>query len=90
MKIKKTHVAFVKTSIHLLRCICFVCLMAACSSHRQKEVQGLQTIHVKVDNLRNDAYLSEFAETKLVPLPTTPTMDSGDDVYLSFKHLHSR
>ena len=50
------------------------CMMSACTSPQPKETQGLRTIHVEVDKLRDDVKLSEFAEAKLVPLPTSDEM----------------
>ena len=51
--------------------------MNACSSPKSEEAQGLKTIHVEVDNLRNDVMLSEFAEAKLIPLPTSDDLLIG-------------
>ena len=52
------------------------CIMNACSSQPTEGTQALKTIHVEVDKLRTDVKLSEFAEAKLVPLPT------ADDVLI--------
>ena len=43
-------------------------MINSCSSFKEEKAQGLKTIHVEVDNLRDDVKLSEFAEAKLVPL----------------------
>ena len=56
----------------------FACLMSACSSPKTEEAQGLKTIHVAVDNLRTDVKLSEFAEAKLIPLPTSDDVLIGN------------
>ena len=74
MKIK---IELLQAFIHLLGCICIICLMGSCSSPKQEEIQGLQTIHVEVDNLRENVKLSEFAEAKLVPLPTSDDLLIG-------------
>lgn len=66
-----------KTIAQSLFCIGFACLMNACSSPKS-EIQGLKTIHVEVDNLRNDVKLSEFAEAKLIPLPTSDDLLIGN------------
>ena len=60
-----------KTFIKLLTYIGIICMINSCSSFKEEKAQGLKTIHVEVDNLRDDVKLSEFAEAKLVPLPTS-------------------
>ena len=49
-------------------------LMGACTSPQEGETQGLQTTHVKVENVRNDVKLSDFAEATLIPLPTSENL----------------
>ena len=58
---------FVKSLIY----IGVICMINSCSPLKQENVQGLKTIHVEVDNLRDDVKLSEFAEVEIVPLPTS-------------------
>lgn len=65
--------AFVKTSL----AISLVCLIGACTSSRQEGVQGLKTVPVEIENIRTDMKLSEFAEAKLVPLPTSDDLLIG-------------
>ena len=60
-----------KKTILSLTFIGILCLIGSCKSTKKEEVQELETIHVEVDNLRDDVKLSEFAESKLVPLPTS-------------------
>lgn len=55
----------------------FACLMHACSSPQPKDTGGLKTIHIEPDNIRDDVMLSEFAEAKLVPLPTADDLIIG-------------
>lgn len=55
----------------------FACLMHACSSPQPKDTGGLKTIHIEPDNIRDDVMLSEFAEAKLVPLPTPDDLIIG-------------
>lgn len=54
------------------------CLMAACTSSRQKEMEGLKTVRIEVDNVRNDVALSEFAEATFIPLPTADDLIIGN------------
>lgn len=53
-------------------------LMGACSSSRQEGTEGLKTVHIEVDNIRNDVMLSEFAEVSFVPLPTADDLVVGN------------
>lgn len=55
----------------------FACLMHACSPPQPKDTGGLKTIHIEPDNIRDDVMLSEFAEAKLVPLPTADDLIIG-------------
>lgn len=66
-----------KTFVKASFAIGLACLMGACTSTKQEEVQGLKTVHVEVDNIRTDVKLSEFAESKLVPLPTSDELLIG-------------
>ena len=60
-----------KSTILSLIYIGILCLISSCTTPKQEEVHELKTIHVEVDNLRDDIKLSEFAEAKIVPLPTS-------------------
>ena len=64
---------FMKTSL----AIGLACLMGACTPFGQEEKKGLETVRVEVDNIRTDVKLSEFAEAKLVPLPTSDDLLIG-------------
>ena len=65
------------------------CLMHACSSPKQDE-QGLKTIHVEVDNIRSDVKLSEFAEAKIIPLPTSDNLEMRYTVSLVLANFLGR
>lgn len=63
-----------KTFSKTFSIISFALLMEACTLSPREEVQELQTTYVKVENVRNDVKLSEFAESILVPLPTSDNL----------------
>ena len=66
-----------KTLVQSLFFFGFACLMNACSSPQSEDTRGLKTIHIEPDNIRDDVMLSEFAEAKLVPLPTADDLIIG-------------
>lgn len=76
---KKTLLLIVmKTFQKTLLSFGLACLMGACTSSKQEATQGLVTVHVDVDNIRTDVNLSEFAESKIVPLPTSDYLLIGN------------
>lgn len=67
-----------KTLKHTFIAIGLACLTGACTSSKQEETQGLKTTHIAIDNIRTDVKLSEFAEAKLLPLPTSDEVLIGN------------
>lgn len=67
-----------KTLVKTFSFICFAFLLGACTSSQQGDFQGVKNFHVEVDQIRNDVRLSEFAEAKLVPLPTSNDLLIGN------------
>ena len=67
-----------KTLKHTFIAIGLACLTGACTSSKQEETQGLKTTHIAIDNSRTDVKLSEFAEAKLLPLPTSDDVLIGN------------
>lgn len=67
-----------KTLKHIFFAIGLACLTGACTSSKQEETQGLKTTHIAIDNIRTDVKLSEFAEAKLLPLPTSDEVLIGN------------
>ena len=54
------------------RLFLLTCLLNACSSPKENvKADSLETIHVEVENIREDMYLSEFSTAKIIPLSTT-------------------
>ena len=66
-----------KTHLYIIALIASL-LMVACTSSGQKEKDVLKTIHVEVDNIRTDVKLSEFAEARIIPLPTSDDLLIGN------------
>ena len=66
-----------KTYILSLTLIGLIGLTGACSTSKQEEDGGLKTIHIKVDDIRTDVKLSEFAEAQIIPLPTSDDLLIG-------------
>ena len=66
-----------KTHIYVIALMAGL-LMGACISFGQEEKDGLKTLHVEVDNIRSDVRLSEFAEAKIIPLPTSDDLLIGN------------
>ena len=66
-----------KTNILSLTLISLIGLTGACTTSNQENTGGLKTIHVEVDNIRNDVKLSEFAEAQIIPLPTSDDLLIG-------------
>ena len=67
-----------KKSILSLTLISLIGLAGACTSSKQTDAQGLKTIQVEVGNIRTDMKLSEFAEAKIIPLPTSDDLLIGN------------
>ena len=70
-------VRIMKTHLYIIALIASL-LMVACTSSGQKEEDVLKTIHVEVDNIRTDVKLSEFAEARIIPLPTSDDLLIGN------------
>lgn len=70
MSHKEATITMKKSILSLIHLI-LISIIGACTSNKISDTQDLKTIHVEVDNLRDDVKLSEFAEVKLVPLPTS-------------------
>ena len=66
-----------KTYILSLTLIGLTGLMGACTTSKQEEDGSMKTIHIKVDDIRTDVKLSEFAEAQIIPLPTSDDLLIG-------------
>lgn len=66
-----------KTYILSLTLIGLIGLMGACTTSKQEEDGSMKTIHIKVDDIRTDVKLSEFAEAQIIPLPTSDDLLIG-------------
>lgn len=66
-----------KTNILSLTLISLIGLTGACTTSKQEEDGSMKTIHIKVDDIRTDVKLSEFAEAQIIPLPTSDDLLIG-------------